>query len=905
MDRSDDTVLRLSAARPDDSDAAHTHDHLRAALFGASPSEPEAAPLLGRYRLDERGGVGGMGVVFRGFDPALDRAVAVKLVRASAAEAELLATEARAQAKLEHPAVVPVHDIGSYGPSEVSADVAARWSVPRTGVFIVMQWVDGLTLDAWAREAPRPVEEQLRVFDAIARGLQHVHERGLVHRDFKPRNVIIDADTQPHVVDFGIAAFVATSDADAADGEVRGTPRYMAPEQHAGKPADPRSDQYSFAVCLLESLAGRRAFDTSIAGLARAKAAGEIDPEALAAVPRALRSALRRALDPSPEHRFESVAAMMAAIARARRTRRGVVYGSMGALLAAAAVVAWPTPSTVDPCIDAAAPLYEVWTPTREQRVAPEHQAQVRTFAARWSEARVGACRALLDSGTLAAAEGRVLCLDRALSTFEASMDLLESGLEEPRASTLVEALPSPERCSEPKAGRVALLLPTDAPGQATAEEAVAALDRAAASGIAGELDTQLEQAERAHALALTVEHPPLRAAAAHRLAWALWETNEAEAALPFFERALRDAELAGDIDRAVRIQTDMVGMLGASLGRYDEALGLAMALDARCEAVADPRRCRAGVRHNVGRTKLSRGDIEGALPDLARALAHRRALGDDGPGYASNVSLLGHAYQRLNRLDEALESYEAAYDWHARRAPEHPGTATALNNLAIVLQRLGRHDEARERYEQALERFEATRGMQSRDTGMVLNNLGVLHYLRGDMQASEDAQRRAIEAKLASVGASHPDLGYSWVNLGRVLIKQGALNDAEDAFVRAHDNWADALGEKHPLLAEPALGRAETALASGDPEDAARLLAQAQTLASLGSGEDPEQRARMLTVEAALAEPERAEAAASEALRAWQAVSGPSFDRQEHERWMLARGYSVPSSPRHDRLTR
>ena len=284
MDRLDDTVMRLSAARPDDSDAASTHDALRSALFGAPSPEPEEPPSLGRYRLDARGGAGGMGVVFRGFDPALERAVAVKLVRASAVEAERLEAEARAQAKLEHPAVVPVHDIGTYGPDDLSANDAARWSVPRTGVFIVMQWVDGLTLDAWAREVPRTTQQQLRVFAAIAEGLAHVHERGLVHRDFKPRNVVVDAQQQPHVVDFGIAAVIASDGSAAPPGEVRGTPRYMAPEQHAGKPADPRSDQYAFAVCLLESLAGRRAFNAPIADLARAKVAGEIDPDALEAV---------------------------------------------------------------------------------------------------------------------------------------------------------------------------------------------------------------------------------------------------------------------------------------------------------------------------------------------------------------------------------------------------------------------------------------------------------------------------------------------------------------------------------------------------------------------------------------------------------------------------------------------
>jgi len=900
MSSTDETVVRLGAARPDDHDAASTHEALRGLLFGAPPPAAPEAPMLGRYRLDERIGAGGMGVVFRGYDPALDRTVAVKLVRASAAGAEMLAIEARAQARVEHPCVVPVHDIGRYGVDDIASDVAERWAVPRSGVYIVMRWVEGRTLDAWQRNEAPDREAVLRVFAAIGDGLQHVHERGLVHRDLKPSNVIIDTAGQPHVVDFGIAALIAADgtryDASGSDDEIRGTPRYMAPEQHAGEPADPRSDQYSFALCLLEGVAGNPAFPRNTRARITAKAKADVARATMRATPLWLRAPLRKALDPSPDRRFDSVASLLQAITVRRRMRRVAGLGIAASVTAAAVAFALPSRAEPDPCGAAASSMHALWTPTRAAALPSSVRPGLQAYVRRWATAREDACRALLDPATQASAEGRMLCLDRMLSSFEASVNLLTEDLAEARAEALVDALPEPDRCTSDDAGRNALLLPVDAPGESIAHDAVAALERATALGIAGDVAMQLEVAEQAHALALKVDHAPLRAAAAHRLFWALWETDQPQAALPVARRALADAERASDLERVLRIQVDMVGMLGASLGRYEEALGLAMAVDARCEAAPDPRVYRASLRHNVGRTRLRRGDISGALPELEDALRLRQALGDEGPGYASNLALLGSTYLRLDRAADALEVFEASLAWRKAQSPDHPAVGTALNNVGITLQQLGRHDEALSRFEEALTRFERTRGPESKDVGMVLNNLGVLHYSRGNIEAAAATQRRAVEAKLASVGAEHPDLGYSWVNLGRAQVKRGALDEADAAFVRAHENWSASLGEAHPLLAEPLLGLAELAVVRAQPNEARRLLLEARTMASRGGGHDPEQRARMLAVEAAIAPAGDAPRLAREALRAWDDVPGPSFDRQELERWMLDRGYPVPS---------
>lgn len=890
----DDASTLQGAARPDAFDAHPTNDALRQLLFD-SPDAPPAT--LGRYRLDAVVGVGGMGVVFRGYDPALDRPVAIKLVRASVSRAESLAAEARAQASVEHPAVVPVHDLGRYGPGDVPRTATERWSIPAHGVYIVMRWVEGQTLAAWLRSRRPSRSELLSVFERIGAGLQHVHEQGLVHQDFKPSNVLIDAQQRPQVVDFGIAAAVVSGPTTSRlSSEVRGTPRYMAPEQADGDPADPRADQYAFALCLAEALTGDRVFPPDRAGRRGVGARGGPSNAAMARIPRWLRPVLRRALDPAPAGRFPSIAALLdTIIARRRRLRAGA-----GVLVASAAAVcivaALPSSTQTDPCVAAGSPVAQRWDDAMATAV-PEHAPSLDAFAVAWTDARHDACRALLQPGTQAAAEGRILCLDRLLTTFSASVAVLQEHPPEAEAADVVRALPSPSECGRKASGAAALLLPTDAPGESRAQAAVAALERATALGHAGRNEAQLAEAERAHDLALKVGHPPLTAATAQRLSWALWEMDRPEAALPIAKQALAAAERAGDLQRVLRIQVDLVGMLGASLRRYDEALGLALAVEARSEAMPDPRVFRASLHHNVGRTKLVRGDPEEALVDLRQALALRRALGDRGEALATNLSLVGSAYLRLGRVEQAAEAFDEALALRRElQGDAHPDVATALNNVGITAQRQGDLQRAQAAFAEAEATFVRTRGADSKDVGMVLNNLGVVEFVRGDVEASARTQRRALAAKRASVGAAHPDMGYSWTNLGRALRHQGEPGAAQQAFESAFENWRDTFGAGHPLLIEPLLGHAEVAADQGRADDAAQYLEQALALATDGRLDDPEQRARWLTTQARVAAATEAPQRAAEALAAWRTlpIGGPG--RLAFEQWMLERGYPVPS---------
>jgi serine/threonine-protein kinase len=270
----------------------------------APPWRPSAmlAPgtMVGRYTIERLIGVGGLGVVYAATDPELARQVALKLLKRGS-EQERLVREARALARVSHPNVVAVHDVG-------------RWN---DRVFIAMELVRGCDLRGWLRERRRRWPEVVDVFLAAGRGLASAHAAGLVHRDFKPENVLISSDGRVAVSDFGLAR----SDDEAADGTVAGTPAYMAPEQAAGELADARSDQFAFCASLFEALYGARLSE-------RPDETG---------VPRTLGRIVRRGLAAAPAARWGSMAELLAALGRDRtRWPRRLA----AAALAACAIVA-------------------------------------------------------------------------------------------------------------------------------------------------------------------------------------------------------------------------------------------------------------------------------------------------------------------------------------------------------------------------------------------------------------------------------------------------------------------------------------------------------------------------------------------------------------------------------------
>src|SRR5262245_55209628 len=288
-----------------------------------------------------------MGVVYKAYDPDLGRLVALKLVRAGASRraATRLEREARAIARLAHPNVVTVYDVGEHGDQ----------------IYIVMELIEGLCLREWLIAGPRPQRLILDAFLQAARGLAAAHDAGLVHRDFKPDNVLVGDDGRVRVLDFGLARGARDEDSgdnapiyprddrdrdvgglDTLDagsdlarsltptGAAVGTPRYMAPEQHLGDPCDARADQFAWGVALYEALTRRHPIEGDAREMRRAAIEGRVRPISDAAgVPDWLAQLVRRTLAVDPAQRYPSMHDVAADLTRDRSVlRRTALNGS-------------------------------------------------------------------------------------------------------------------------------------------------------------------------------------------------------------------------------------------------------------------------------------------------------------------------------------------------------------------------------------------------------------------------------------------------------------------------------------------------------------------------------------------------------------------------------------------------
>ncbi|HEX4416431.1 MAG TPA: protein kinase [Kofleriaceae bacterium] len=333
----------------------------------ASPVRlPRGERIAGRYTLVSMIGEGAMGVVYVADDPQLDRKVALKIVRAgrfSQREARArLSREARAMAQVKHPNVVTVYDAGELD----------------DGVFIAMELVTGETLADWLRR-DRPWRDVIGVFAAAGRGLSAAHIAGLVHRDFKPENVLVDRDDRACVTDFGLAfapasasplpaevAGIPLRDAGALTrtGALVGTPLYMSPEQHRGERVDARSDQYSFAVALYIALYGTAPFGGATVGELRASVldGGRPPRPSGTPVPVRVHRVLSRALAAHPGARYPSIERMLDALTVAARPawwRRpwgaALAAGAAACLVAGAAALAMASHGAPEPVAGAGA----------------------------------------------------------------------------------------------------------------------------------------------------------------------------------------------------------------------------------------------------------------------------------------------------------------------------------------------------------------------------------------------------------------------------------------------------------------------------------------------------------------------------------------------------------------------
>ncbi|MBL9106737.1 MAG: serine/threonine protein kinase [Myxococcales bacterium] len=795
---------------------------------GAAAIAPPAR--IGRFEVRGVLGAGGMGVVYAAYDPELARRVAVKVLRERQAGREDRAwREARALARLAHPNVVAIFEVGRHDGR----------------LFLAMELVEGEPCDVWLRGRARAPGEVLEVFFQAGRGLAAAHGAGIVHRDFKPSNVIVAVDGRARVVDFGLArglggrAEAAAADRDvAADVDITltraggrpGTPRYMSPEQREGLAIDERSDQYAFCVALFEALAG------DVPDATRSHPVFARRPL------RRLHRALVRGLSADPAARYPTMAALCAALEAAMRPRRWPLAAAVAGLVGSAALGLLALRPPAVRCDGGDRRVAEVWSDARVARFAAAiagGDADARATLTRAVETYLGEWSGVYTRVCEAAARGehsselrdlQMTCLDQRLRDLDAVLTLLEArpagGGE---VSTALSRVPPPESCAEAQA-----LMRRAAPALEREHPDHPALLRRLAEAKALVLLARVDEAE-AVALALAEE------AGARGLATLVGEAHllVGQGLVDIGQPRARERLTTALLHARAHGLEDLAVLASAALVRWsairaldpDDARLFAGLARAGLELTGDDGLLRAEVLQSLAKLHWLEGDVERMLPMLAEAreLLARR-LGERRPEVAAVLLDTAAALGRLQRADEALAQLLAArsiYEEHY--GPLHPGLGRLYFNLSAAYADTGRLDEGLAANSRAVELLTAS-GVPPADIAAAKLNLVELLRRAG---RAEEALPLTVEIDAVLVQAYGPDAPP--VNMSRLAIAE-VLHDVgrvAEAVAPYRDAWTlrrANLGEASPETVAARIKYAH-ALAVDDPAAALALLGDVEAL--------------------------------------------------------------------------
>ena len=795
--------------------------------------EPLAPPTagegdqLGRYRLGEVLGVGGMGHVHRAHDPKLRRDVAIKLVHHSSVRArQRMRREAQAMAQLSHPNVLPVYDVAEHDGQ----------------LFIAMELVEGTTLRKWLREKSRSWREVLHAFVEAGRGLEAAHRVGLVHRDFNLRNVLVGHDGRVRVMDFGLARPSAgesmfdltsgpiTGDAPVPIGEVTepgvvmGTPAYMAPEQYVGQSVGFAADQYAFCTALWEGLCGHRPHDSpgaTHAYLYRLKLQGPPPAaEALEGVPLEIHRALERGLAAKPEDRFPSMEALLAAIvpAPSKRPRRAVeslAALGVGVVLVASGMMTHEPPP---PCQDTNDALAQTWGPARKAEVEQAMrgtevpraeqtwqrlESRLDAYAERWLEEHHSVCLvATSEQADPAAIQTRRLCLDDRQRAFDALVQTL-SDTETTTVHRAIDAshrLPDPSRCAESSGFEQEA--PDDPRRAARVAAARRELARIEALVHAGRYDKAAARAGALRPEVDALEFPPLSVdvAALHGRALA---HDSSPQAIELLEQAYFDARAHKLDRRAGKIAIVLVRQYGIHLEQPDEAAQWIDHARGLVEQIDEPDLL-ASFHMGVGEALHSAGKPQQALEHKERGLELVAELyADDHPLRVSADMGVGSIHAHLRNYEQAFEHLDHALTVvEQTRGPQHPHVAQLLHSIGDMQREQGQLKEARQSLERALAVNEEVFGPSHNKVAASLHNLGLLAMDAGDLPRADELMARSLKIREELFGPQHPMVARILLNLGIVADKMEQDDRALALLGRARDIIDTAYGPEHQIMA-------------------------------------------------------------------------------------------------------
>ncbi len=808
---------------------------------GSSPEQADETRLatgtrVGRYTILEPAGRGGMGVVYAAYDPTLDRRVALKLLRASAqnrpessAPRARLLREAQAMARLSHPNVIAVYDVGTFDDE----------------VFVAMEYVPGRKLSTWLKQETPDPGEVVEMFAQAGRGLAAAHASGLIHRDFKPANVMVGDDGRARVLDFGLARAatdqplshpgrsedseqpVSSLEAPLTEvGTVVGTPFYISPEQYSGH-ADERSDQYSFCVALYEGLYGQRPFvSESRHELRRLVLHGKTrEPPRDSNVPARYLGVIRRGMHVDPAERYPSMNALLADLTRTRRRIwQGLATAAVAiTLLAALLYTTVGRRPGLEPCKPATRELAQVWDDSRKQEIERAFTAtglpyaasvwrsvsrELDNYADDWLAMRRDACEAteVRREQSAQLLDLRMLCLRDRLSELRALSDLFASADHKvvEHAVTAAGELRPVSTCGDLRALTERVPPPSDEATRARVATIHEQIAKASALKAAARYQQGIKLATAAAAEARAIGYRPIEAEAMSLLGVIQIRAGDAAAA----KETLTDAELAAVAGRddkvAVVAATQLIFAEGYRLGNHERGEYWARVAMSLLERSGGDKPLEADIEYKLTVLKTVEGKYDEAGEHARRALGlWREVAGDDDPRTAATHHALGVVYKKQGKYQQALEEYQHSLAFfRAALGDDHPDVAMALHNIGVVYKRLGQDTRAEEFLTEALHAWEKTLPENHPNVGMALLNLGMVKLALGKLDQAQADIERAIAVKQALLGPDHWKVAEARMALGDVLQSKKQYRKALAIQREALATLEASLDPDHPELA-------------------------------------------------------------------------------------------------------
>jgi len=731
-------------------------------------------PHVGRYLLGERIGAGGFGIVYRASDPRLGRDVAIKILKDANGSSRLLLDEARALASVVHPNVLQVFDAGSFDDHGIERG------------YVAMELLLSGDLARWLGNKPS-VPEIVTVFAAAARGLHAAHECGVLHRDFKPSNVLVSDDGSVRVADFGLAAMDDGSQTlpGSASGQTlppaAGTARYMPPEQHQRAALSPASDQYAFFVSLYEALHGRPPFVEGEGTLLDAKLAGPVTLAFDVGLPAALVAAIRRGLSPSPDDRFASMARARVAIERSHPGRKGparVVFGL--ATVVSALVLAQPDTGpqgcAEPPALASVAPSGDLDASlrSRQDELDRELVAYHDEIEDRWRGVCAGPERArsraqvcLTDASLLASQLRTTVARDRSA---------VVAGWR------TIEQLPDVSGCEDPTT-------------EARARRWGSAKERA-------ELYTSLGEPERARALWLELREDARSEQELRHVELGLARVSFAEGgadAVERYESVYFASDAAGDAHAAATVAITLVAA-HARQGHAEPAAKWQRAARAQLDRTHPPDPAQElNLAHNVALADLAIGKLARARVTLEHALDHAAELELPTAQTRATHQLYAEVLLQNGRPREAIAVHRRSLALDEGRRPLDDEVVTILS-LGSALMAQQDHEAACEVLGDAHTRAGSVFGPDHPVSATAAINLSICRLEGGDADAAAEVLEPARQSLVQTMGEDHPYTAVADVVLGRIESVTGRP-EGVPAMLRAVERLEAALGAQHYLV--------------------------------------------------------------------------------------------------------